>query len=81
MPKDEEARQAREAREARAAQVAEAKALKQRQLDEAMTQERARQQAVLDLTEKLKGQRLAREEAGRSPTPQKPAEALKQKRS
>ena len=50
MGKDE-----REAREARAAQVAEAKAQKQRQLDEAMTQERARQQAVLDRTEKLKG--------------------------
>jgi DNA-binding transcriptional regulator YiaG len=52
----------REAREARAAEVAQAKALKQRQLDEAMTQERERQQAVLDRTEKLKAQRLAREE-------------------
>ena len=52
----------REAREARASEVAQGKAQKQRQLDEAMTQERERQQAVLDRTEKLKAQRLAREE-------------------
>ena len=70
MPKDEgEARQKREAREARAAQIAEAKAQKQRQLDEGMTQERARQQAVLERTEKLKAQRLAREEADPAPRP------------
>ena len=71
----------REAREARAAEVAQAKAQKQRQLDEAMAQERGRQQAVLDRTEKLRAERLAREEADRSPTPEEPAEALKRKRS
>ena len=53
----------REAREARAAQVAQAKALKQQLLDWAVTQERERQQAVLDRTEKLKAQRLVMEEA------------------
>ena len=70
MPEDErEAR--RQAREARAAQVARAKAQKQRQLDEAMAQERLRQQAVLDRTEKLRAERLAREEGDCSPAPQK----------
>ena len=53
----------REAREARAAEVAQAKVQKQRQLDKAMTQERERQHAVLDRTEKLKAQRLARSRA------------------
>ena len=79
MPEDErEAR--RQARAARAAHVAQAKAQKQRQLDEAMTQERARQQAVLDRIEKLKAERLAREEADRGPTPQNPVETLKPQR-
>ena len=68
MPENErEAR--RQAREARAAQVAQAKAQKQRQLEEAMTQERERQQAVLDRTGKLRAERLAREDAAAAPRP------------
>ena len=51
---------------ARAAERAEQKLLKQQQTDEAMAQERARQQAVLDRTEKLKRQRLAKKETERS---------------
>ena len=71
----------REARETRAAQVAAAKAQKQRQLDEGMTQERERQQAMLDRTERLKAQRLAREEADRSHNDPKSAEVPKRGRS
>jgi len=39
---------------------------KKQQADDAMAQERARQQAVLDRTGKLKAQRLAKEEAERA---------------
>ena len=48
---------------ARAAELAHEKLLKQQQTEEAMAQERARQQALLNRTEKLKAQRLAKEEA------------------